>query len=360
MNPKMNKPPLLIGSTIGVLGGGQLGQMLSMAAARLGFKTHIFEPSDAPPASNVSSKFTQANYDDFDALKQFASSVNVVTYEFENIPTRALDIIEKHCEIFPSREALKISQDRLIEKEFINKLGFKTASFCEVNSIEELIHAINQIGAPSILKTRRFGYDGKGQVKVQPSSKPEEIWKNLGEKALILEGFINFSSEFSVIGSRSKDGQISCFDPGENVHKDGILRTTTVPAHLTNQQKTEAVLITAKILETLKYVGVIGIEFFLEKNSLVINEFAPRVHNSGHWTQNGCTVDQFEQHIRAITGWKLGNAERHSDVIMENLIGDEIYKTNQLVEDGSIALHLYGKADVNPGRKMGHFNRIKK
>jgi 5-(carboxyamino)imidazole ribonucleotide synthase len=331
-----------------------------MAAARLGFKTHIFEPSENPPASNVASKFTRAEYDDYDALKQFASSVDVVTYEFENIPTAALDIIETQSEIFPNREALKISQDRLIEKEFINKLGFKTASFCEVNSIEELIHAINQIGAPSILKTRRFGYDGKGQVKVQPSSKPEEIWKNLGEKALILEGFINFSSEFSVIGSRSKDGQISCFDPGENVHKDGILRTTTVPAHLTNQQKTEAVLITAKILETLKYVGVIGIEFFLEKNSLVINEFAPRVHNSGHWTQNGCTVDQFEQHIRAITGWKLGNAERHSDVIMENLIGDEIYKTNQLVEDGSIALHLYGKADVNPGRKMGHFNRIKK
>jgi 5-(carboxyamino)imidazole ribonucleotide synthase len=359
MNPKMNKT-LISGSTIGILGGGQLGQMLSMAASRLGFKTHIFEPSENPPASNVSSKFTRAEYDDYDALKQFASSVDVVTYEFENIPTAALDIIETQSEIFPNREALKISQDRLIEKEFINKLGFKTASFCEVNSIEELIHAINQIGAPSILKTRRFGYDGKGQVKVQPSSKPEEIWKNLGEKALILEGFINFSSEFSVIGSRSKDGQISCFDPGENVHKDGILRTTTVPAHLTNQQKTEAVLITAKILETLKYVGVIGIEFFLEKNSLVINEFAPRVHNSGHWTQNGCTVDQFEQHIRAITGWKLGNAERHSDVIMENLIGDEIYKTNQLVEDGSIALHLYGKADVNPGRKMGHFNRIKK
>ena len=355
----MNKT-LISGSTIGILGGGQLGQMLSMAAARLGFKTHIFEPSENPPASNVASKFTRAEYDDYDALKQFASSVDVVTYEFENIPTAALDIIETQSEIFPNREALKISQDRLIEKEFINKLGFKTASFCEVNSIEELNHAINQIGAPSILKTRRFGYDGKGQVKVQPSSKPEEIWKNLGEKALILEGFINFSSEFSVIGSRSKDGQISCFDPGENVHKDGILRTTTVPAHLTNQQKTEAVLITAKILETLKYVGVIGIEFFLEKNSLVINEFAPRVHNSGHWTQNGCTVDQFEQHIRAITGWKLGNAERHSDVIMENLIGDEIYKTNQLVEDGSIALHLYGKADVNPGRKMGHFNRIKK
>ena len=310
----MNKT-LISGSTIGILGGGQLGQMLSMAAARLGFKTHIFEPSENPPASNVSSKFTRAEYDDYDALKQFASSVDVVTYEFENIPTAALDIIETQSEIFPNREALKISQDRLIEKEFINKLGFKTASFCEVNSIEELIHAINQIGAPSILKTRRFGYDGKGQVKVQPSSKPEEIWKNLGEKALILEGFINFSSEFSVIGSRSKDGQISCFDPGENVHKDGILRTTTVPAHLTNQQKTEAVLITAKILETLKYVGVIGIEFFLEKNSLVINEFAPRVHNSGHWTQNGCTVDQFEQHIRAITGWKLGNAERHSDII---------------------------------------------
>lgn len=355
----MNKP-LISGSTIGILGGGQLGQMLSMAASRLGFKTHIFEPSENPPASNVSSKFTRAEYDDYNALEKFASSVDIVTYEFENIPTAALDIIETQSEIFPNREALKISQDRLIEKEFINKLGFKTASFYEVNSLEELIHAMNQIGTPSILKTRRFGYDGKGQIKVQSSSKPEEIWRNLGEKALILEGFINFSSEFSVIGSRSKDGQISCFDPGENVHKDGILRTTTVPAKLTNQQKTEAVLITAKILEALKYVGVIGIEFFLEKNSLVINEFAPRVHNSGHWTQNGCTVDQFEQHIRAISGWKLGNAERHSDVVMENLIGDEIYKTNQLIEDGSIALHLYGKADVNPGRKMGHFNRVKK
>ena len=356
----MNKPPLLIGSTIGVLGGGQLGQMLSMAAARLGFKTHIFEPSDAPPASNVSSKFTQANYDDFDALKQFASSVNVVTYEFENIPTGALDIIEKHCEIFPSREALKISQDRLIEKEFINKLGFKTASFHKVSSLEDLTNALDQIGTPSILKTRRFGYDGKGQVKMCSSSKPEEIWKSLGQKDLILESFVDFTSEFSVIGSRSQDGQISCFDPGENVHREGILRTTTVPANITNQQKTEAVLITAKILESLNYVGVIGIEFFLEKGSLLINEFAPRVHNSGHWTQNGCTVDQFEQHVRAIAGWKLGNAERHSNIVMENLIGDEIHKIDELIGEGSPALHLYGKVDTKPGRKMGHFNRIKK
>ena len=355
----MNKAVLLSGSTIGILGGGQLGQMLSMAASRLGFKTHIFEPSANPPASNVSSRFTQAEYDDYDALEKFASSVDVVTYEFENIPTGALDIIEKQCEIFPSREALKISQDRLLEKEFINKLGFKTASFYEVSTQEDLTLAIDQVGTPSILKTRRFGYDGKGQLKLESASQAEDIWKDSSAKDLILEGFVNFSREFSVIGSRSKDGQISCFDPGENIHKEGILRTTTVPANLTVQQKTEAVLITAKILESLNYVGVIGIEFFLEKNSLVINEFAPRVHNSGHWTQNGCTVDQFEQHIRAITGWKLGNAERHSDIIMENLIGDEIYKTKQLVADGSLALHLYGKADVKPGRKMGHFNRIK-
>ena len=272
----------------------------------------------------------------------------MVTYEFENIPTGALDIIDRKCEIFPSREALKISQDRLLEKEFINKLGFKTASFYEVSTQEDLIHAIDQVGTPSILKTRRFGYDGKGQLKLETASQAENIWKNSSAKDLILEGFVNFSREFSVIGSRSKDGKIVCFDPGENVHKEGILRTTTVPANLTVQQKTEAVLMTAKILES-----------FLEKNSLVINEFAPRVDNSGHWTQNGCTVDQFEQHVRAITGWKLGNAERHSDIIMENLIGDEIYKTNKLVADGSLALHLYGKADVKPGRKMGHFNRIK-
>ena len=355
----MNKSALLSGSTIGILGGGQLGQMLSMAASRLGFKTHIFEPSANPPASNVSYRFTQAKYDDYDELKKFASNVDVVTYEFENIPTDALDIIERHCEIFPNREALKISQDRLLEKEFINKLGFKTASFYEVSSQEDLMHAIDQIGVPSILKTRRFGYDGKGQLKLESVSQAEDVFKVSRTKNLILEGFVNFSREFSVIGSRSKDGQISCFDPGENVHKEGILRTTTVPANLTVQQKTEAVLITAKILESLNYVGVIGIEFFLEKNSLVINEFAPRVHNSGHWTQNGCTVDQFEQHIRAITGWNLGNAERHSDIVMQNLIGDEIYKTNQLAADGSLALHLYGKADVKPGRKMGHVNRIK-
>jgi 5-(carboxyamino)imidazole ribonucleotide synthase len=223
-----------------------------------------------------------------------------------------------------------------------------------------LTSALDKIGTPSILKTRRFGYDGKGQVKMYSSAKPEEVWKSLDQKDLILEGFVNFTSEFSVIGSRSQDGQISCFDPGENVHQEGILRTTTVPADITNQQKTEAVLITAKILESLNYVGVIGVEFFLEKGSLVINEFAPRVHNSGHWTQNGCTVDQFEQHIRAIAGWKLGNAERHSNIVMENLIGDEIHKIGQLVGEGSIALHLYGKADVKPGHKMGHFNRIKK
>ena len=355
----MNKSALLSGSTIGILGGGQLGQMLSMAASRLGFKTHVFEPSANPPASNVSYRFTQAEYDDYDELKKFASNVDVVTYEFENIPTDALDIIERHCEIFPNREALKISQDRLLEKEFINKLGFKTASFYEVSSQEDLMHAIDQIGVPSILKTRRFGYDGKGQLKLESVSQAEDVFKISRTKNLILEGFVNFSREFSVIGSRSKHGQVSCFDPGENVHKEGILRTTTVPANLTVQQKTEAVLITAKILESLNYVGVIGIEFFLEKNSLVINEFAPRVHNSGHWTQNGCTVDQFEQHIRAITGWSLGNAERHSDIVMENLIGDEIYKSNQLASDGSLALHLYGKADVKPGRKMGHFNRIK-
>ena len=355
----MNKSALLSGSTIGILGGGQLGQMLSMAASRLGFKTHVFEPSANPPASNVSYRFTQAEYDDYDELKKFASNVDVVTYEFENIPTSALDIIESHCEIFPNREALKISQDRLLEKEFINKLGFKTASFYEVSSQEDLMHAIDQIGVPSILKTRRFGYDGKGQLKLDSVSQAEDVFKVSSTKNLILEGFVNFSREFSVIGSRSKHGQVSCFDPGENVHKEGILRTTTVPANLTVQQKTEAVLITAKILESLNYVGVIGIEFFLEKNSLVINEFAPRVHNSGHWTQNGCTVDQFEQHIRAITGWNLGNAERHSDIVMENLIGDEIYKSNQLASDGSLALHLYGKADVKPGRKMGHVNRIK-
>ena len=227
-----------------------------------------------------------------------------------------------------------------------------------MSSQEELIFALEKLGTPSILKTRRFGYDGKGQVKLGATSNPKEIWESLGEKELILEGFVDFSHEISVIGSRSKDGQISCFDPGENVHKDGILRTTTVPANLTTQQKTDAVLITAKILESLNYIGVIGVEFFVANSTLIINEFAPRVHNSGHWTQNGCTVDQFEQHIRAIAGWNLGNGERHCDVIMENLIGDEINKTNDLIADGSVSLHLYGKVDIKPGRKMGHFNRI--
>ena len=345
-------------TTIGILGGGQLGRMLSVAASRLGLKTHIFEPGANPPAAHVTDAVTTASYDDRAALTAFAQSVDVITYEFENIPTSALDLLETLRPIHPGRQALATSQDRLVEKNFLQSLGLQTAPFATVDNTADLDAAIAQIGMPAIMKTRTMGYDGKGQARIMSQGDAAQALADMAGAPAILEGFVNFSHEVSIIGARSADGAVACFDPGENVHVDGILRTTTVPAKLTPSQRTDAVLIAARILNELDYVGVMGVELFVTQQGLIVNEIAPRVHNSGHWTQNGCTTDQFEQHIRAVAGWPLGDGSRHSDVVMENLIGDDMDRLPELAKT-TAALHLYGKADVKTGRKMGHVNHVK-
>ncbi len=333
--------------------------MLSVAAARLGYRCHIFEPGANPPAGDVAHAVTTAPYEDAAALSAFAEAVDVVTYEFENVPTSALDLIESLRPIRPNRRALATSQDRLLEKDFLAGLGIATAPYATVTSAEELEAALERIGTPAILKTTRLGYDGKGQARItEPSDAAAALAAMAGAPA-VLEGFISFSHEISVIAARGLDGEIACFDPGENIHRDGILRTTRVPARLTSGQRDDAVLIAARILNALDYVGVLGVELFVTPQGLIANEIAPRVHNSGHWTQNGCAVDQFEQHIRAIAGLPLGNGARHSDVVMENLIGDDVLQVPQILKEQHAALHLYGKGSQRPGRKMGHVNRVK-
>lgn len=338
---------------IGILGGGQLGRMLSAAASRLGLRYHIFEPG-AAPAGDVAHALTTASYEDEAALRAFAESVDVITYEFENVPTSALDLLESIRPIRPNRRALAVSQDRLTEKTFLNEIGLATAPFADVPSERDLAAAVARIGTPSILKTRRLGYDGKGQVRITDPGQME--WTGA---ASVLEGFVDFSAEISVIIARAADGQVAAFDPGLNVHRDGILRTTTVPCGLSGQVTTDAVLIAAKIVSALDYVGVMGIELFVTPTGLIVNEIAPRVHNSGHWTQAGCAVDQFEQHIRAVAGLPLGDGKRHVDVMMENLIGDDMASVPSLLRDAGTQVHLYGKGDARPGRKMGHVNRIR-
>ncbi|KAJ55154.1 phosphoribosylaminoimidazole carboxylase [Actibacterium mucosum KCTC 23349] len=348
------------GATIGILGGGQLGRMLSVAAGRLGYATHVYDPSATVPAAEMARHQTAASFDDIPALTRFAQSVDVVTYEFENIPTAALDVLEDLRPVRPGRRALQVSQDRLTEKAFLRDLGLNTAPFAAVDDTDSMHVALAEIGAPGILKTRRLGYDGKGQVRIMtPGDAPEALSAMQGAPA-ILEGFVDFSHEVSVIAARGMSGDVACFDPGENVHRDGILRTTTVPARLSPAQRTDAVLMAAKILNALDYIGVMGVELFVTAGGLVVNEIAPRVHNSGHWTQNGCAVDQFEQHIRAVTGQPLGDGGRFADVVMENLIGDDMDRLPELRAEQDVAIHLYGKAETRRGRKMGHVNRVKR
>lgn len=346
------------GATIGILGGGQLGRMLSVAASRLGFRTHVYEPSANPPAGHVADRVTTAAYDDLTALRDFAASVDVVTYEFENIPAEALDALDAIRPIRPNRRALAVSQDRILEKDFLTGLGLTVAPYAAVQSLDDLHAAIARIGTPAILKTTRLGYDGKGQARLRSADDAATAHASMSGAPSVLEGFIDFSHEVSVIAARGLDGSVACYDPGENVHKDGILSTTTVPARLSPGQRTDAILLAARILNALDYVGVMGVELFVTPQGLIVNEIAPRVHNSGHWTQNGCAVDQFEQHIRAVAGWPLGDGSRHADVVMENLIGDDVLRVPAIAKERNAALHLYGKAEARPGRKMGHVNRI--
>ena len=334
--------PLAPGAVIGILGGGQLGRMLSVAASRLGYRCHVYEPGPAP-AGDVAARVTTATYDDEAAIRGFARSVDVVTYEFENVPAAALDLIESIVSIRPGRRALAVSQDRVDEKDFLTGLGLTTAAMAGQGR--------------AILKTRRLGYDGKGQVRLAAGDDLAAAWAQVNAPS-VLEGFVDFSAEISVIVARGLDGSVAAFDPGLNVHEGGILRRTTVPCGLPARLVPDAVLIASRIVSALDYVGVMGVELFVTPAGLVVNEIAPRVHNSGHWTQAGCAVDQFEQHIRAVAGLPLGDGRRHADVVMENLIGDDMDRLQDLLRAPDTQVHLYGKAEVKPGRKMGHVNRI--
>ena len=350
--------PLPLGSVIGILGGGQLGRMLSVAASRIGLRCHIFEPGAQPPAGHVADAVTTASYEDEAALRVFGEAVDVITYEFENVPTSALDLLESMAPIRPGREALRVSQDRIIEKDFLSNLGLRVAPYAQVDDRESLATALESVGAPSILKTRRFGYDGKGQARLTSTADADAAIAAMADAPAVLEGFVSFEREISVIAARGVAGQTACFTPGENEHAEGILRTTTVPAAIDDATEADSIGIATAILDALDYVGVLGVELFHTADGLLVNEIAPRVHNSGHWTQNGCAIDQFEQHIRAIAGWPLGDPTRHSDVVMDNLIGGDMDRVPALAATPGAALHLYGKAETKPGRKMGHVNRI--
>ena len=350
--------PLAAGAVIGILGGGQLGRMLSVAAARLGYRCHIYDAAEHIPAGDVAHAVTRAAWDDAQALQEFADAVDLVSFEFENVPTQTIDLLSPHCPVLPGRNALAVAQDRLSEKTFLRDLGLPTAPFMPVDSLDSLEAAFDALGAPAILKTRRMGYDGKGQVRLESRADIAAAWAAMRGAPAILEGFVAFSHEISVIAARGLNGEVACYDPGENLHKSGILVETRVPARLGPSQRSDAVIMASRILNALDYVGVLGVEIFVSADGLVVNEIAPRVHNSGHWTQNGCAVDQFEQHIRAITGLPLGDGERHSDVVMENLIGDDLHRLPELLRAPNVAVHLYGKPEIRPGRKMGHVNRI--
>lgn len=354
----MTDTPLAPGRVIGILGGGQLGRMLSVAASRLGLKCHIYDPMEMPPAGDVAHRVTTGAWDDHDALRAFANSVDVITYEFENIPAATLDLLESLVPVRPGRRALEVSQDRLTEKTFLSELGLTTAPFRDIPTLEALESTLEVLGTPAILKTRRLGYDGKGQVRITSPDQAAQAFADMAGQDAILEGMVDFAFEVSVIAARGPSGEVACFDPGENVHRDGILRTTTVPARLTQSQRMDAVLLAGRILNALDYVGVMGVELFVTPAGLIVNEIAPRVHNSGHWTQAGCTVDQFEQHIRAVAGWPLGNGQRFADVVMENLIGDDMDRLEDLRREADTQVHLYGKSETRAGRKMGHVNRV--
>ena len=347
------------GSVVGILGGGQLGRMLAMAAARLGLVARLYDPDPGAPAGQVAA-LTVGGWDDAARLAAFAAGCAVVTYEFENIPPAALDAIEAAAPVRPNRRALQVSRDRRAEKAFLNGLGLATAPWAEVTDTASLAAALARIGTPAILKTATLGYDGKGQARITvPADAPPALAAIAGRPA-VLEGVVAFEREVSVIAARGLAGEVVAYDPGENVHEGGILRSTSVPATLRPAQVQDAVLTAARILTALDYVGVMGVELFVTPRGLIVNEIAPRVHNSGHWTQLGCAVDQFEQHIRAVAGWPLGDGRRHADVVMENLIGDDMARVPQIAREGGAQLHLYGKAEARAGRKMGHVNRVRR
>lgn len=346
------------GGVVGVLGGGQLGRMLAIAAAQLGLRTHIYAPEADPPAGDVAFATTTGGWDDRAALSTFARSVDVVTYEFENVPLETVDILAPLAAVRPGRRALAVGQDRVAEKAFLAETGAETASFAAVDDAASLDAALERVGAPAILKTRRLGYDGKGQAPIMAPGDAADALAAMKGAPAVLEGFVDFAREISVIAARGTDGAIVAYDPGENSHEDGILRRTVVPATSSRETTEAACALAARIVAALDYVGVIGVELFeTASGALLVNEIAPRVHNTGHWTIEATATDQFQQHIRAVCGWPLGDPARHADAVMENLIGAEADDWARLAAEPGAALHLYGKGDARPGRKMGHVTR---
>lgn len=362
MTEKVNHPTLAPGSHIGILGGGQLGRMLGQAAAKLGFQVHIFSPEDDAPAAQIANHWTKAAYDNEAELATFAANVDVITYEFENVPAATAAFLSARKNVRPGPRALAISQDRFEEKTFLKTHHVATAAFAPVSHEDEIDGALKTTGLPAILKTRRFGYDGKGQALVKTLAQARDAFAAMGRVDVIFEGYVPFTSELSVIGARDAQGNIALYDPATNEHRDHILFRSHVPAHIDEKIAMEAQRISAHLLSELDYVGVMGIEFFVEDKEspakLLVNEFAPRVHNSGHWTLDACTVSQFEQHIRAICGWPLGPTTRHANAMMQNLIGEEIHQCLELAREADLGLHVYGKKEARQGRKMGHFTRL--
>lgn len=347
------------GSTIGILGDGQLGRMMALAAAELGYKTHIYGQDPNSPAAQVSTAVTIAQYTDEEALRKFASAVDVVTLEFENIPTETLDFLEPIVPVRPGKRVLEITQDRHLEKSFLNSLGAPTAPFANVESLDDLRDGIARIGTPAILKTRRFGYDGKGQVKINAATEIDDAWKEIGEQPAILEGFVPFELEISVIVARGVNGDIQSYIPVENRHKNHILDITLAPAEILTVVSDHAVDLSHKIADHIDLIGLMAVEIFVTpEGEVLVNELAPRPHNSGHWTIEGCTTSQFKQSIRAAAGLPLASAERHSNGVMRNLIGDDIDHWQEILSHPDMSLHLYGKAEAREGRKMGHVTRL--
>ena len=348
------------GMVVGILGGGQLGRMLALAAAELGLSCHIYCPDPKSPAFAVATARTVAPYEDEAALAAFAGAVDVVTFEFENVPVSTVRFLAERVPVFPRQRSLEVAQDRFDEKRLMGELGIPVPAFAPVAVQSDIYSALARTGRPAILKTRRLGYDGKGQATIRSGDDLVAAWRSIGEPPAILEALIAFDREVSVILARARDGTMRAYDICENRHVDGILAETTVPANVTPELAAEAVGIAEKVAEALGHVGVLAVEMFvLGHDTLLVNEIAPRVHNSGHWTSDACVTSQFEQHIRAVCGWPLGDTDRHSDVVMENLIGDEISRWPEILAEPGARLHLYGKAEARPGRKMGHVNRLR-
>lgn len=353
--------PLPPGATIGVVGGGQLGRMLSQAASRLGFDVVILDPEENSPAGRVSRGQIVAAYDDVTALTVLGQVCQVVTFEFENVPAASMETLaEGGALVAPGPTALKIAQDRVEEKTFLNAVGAPTVDFHPVDSLDDLLAGLDRLGTPALLKTRREGYDGKGQIWVRSAAMAPDAWHAIGERPAILEARAPFVRELSVIAARGWDGAMAVYPLGQNTHAGGVLKTTLAPAAVDPRTDRRARAIAKAVLEGLDYVGVLGVELFeLDGGALLVNEIAPRVHNTGHWTQDGCACDQFEQHVRAIAGWPLGPAKPHAQIEMTNLLGDEIDRWTKLAARADARLHLYGKAEARPGRKMAHVNRVR-